>query len=120
VAQSVSASERLRLRVRRLLAASHHHQTDLGQALGISQSEVSRRLRGKLRFRLKELDAIAAFFHITVPELFFDEYGRFDRRKATRRSGQDRRKVNLFSLREDPQPWHSPARIRTPPAKPKD
>lgn len=117
--QSVPAKERLRLRVRRLLQARRSvTQADLGRALGMQQPDISKRLRGKVSFKTEELDALAAFFHLTVSELFFDEYGRFDRRKAQRRSGKDRRKVNLFTLREDPKPWHTPDRLQTPPAPP--
>lgn len=114
----VPASERLRLRVRRLLQVSRWTQADLATALNLNQSDVSRRLTGKQPFKVAELDTIAQMFKVSVSELFFDEYGRFDRRKGVRRSGADRRKVNLFALREDPQPWHSPDRLLTPPLPP--
>jgi transcriptional regulator with XRE-family HTH domain len=119
-ARLVPAAERLRLRVRRLLQVSRWTQKDLAAALSLNQSDISRRLTGKQPFKVEELDTIAQMFHIGVSELFFDEYGRFDRRKGSRRSGSDRRKVNLYALREDPQPWHSPERLRIPPPPPGD
>jgi transcriptional regulator with XRE-family HTH domain len=52
-----------------------------------SQAWASRKLTGLQPFRVQELDMLAAVFNITIPELFFDEYGQWDRR-----SGSDRRK----------------------------
>lgn len=52
-----------------------------------SQAWVSRKLTGVQAFRIRDLDRIAVVFGVTVPELFFDEYGQWDRR-----SGSDRRK----------------------------
>jgi transcriptional regulator with XRE-family HTH domain len=63
-------------------------QTTLAGLMGKTQSWLSRRLNGVQHFRLRDLDRLADIFSLTVPELFFDEYGQWDRR-----SGSDRRKT---------------------------
>lgn len=56
-----------------------------------SQAWASRKLTGVQAFRVGELDMLAMVFGITLPELFFDEYGQWDRRsKVDRRKGERR------------------------------
>jgi transcriptional regulator with XRE-family HTH domain len=120
VSEDVTAGARLRRRIWRLYRFSRLTQAAIGQALGLQQTDVSRRLHGKSPWRIEELDGLARLFKLTVPELFFDEYGRWDRRKAKhdRRSGVDRRQFDRFQLREDPQPWHGYRRRLLPPPPP--
>lgn len=40
--------------------ASHTTQASLGRALGISQSQVSARLQGRIRWSLDDIDRLAA------------------------------------------------------------
>lgn len=46
------------------------NQSQLAQALGMTQSAVSKRLNGHIAFDIKELDRIAEFLGIEVAELF--------------------------------------------------
>lgn len=46
--------------VRRYMDASHMTQTAVGRALGISQSQVSARLQGRIRWSLDDIDRLAA------------------------------------------------------------
>lgn len=58
-----------------------------------SQAWVSRKLTGVQPFRLRDLDMLIAVFDVTLPELFFDEYGQWDRRSGTdRRKGERRQR----------------------------
>jgi transcriptional regulator with XRE-family HTH domain len=50
--------------VRRFMAAQHVTQTDMAARLGVSQSQVSHRLRGTVAWSLDDLDAL---FDIGVP-----------------------------------------------------
>lgn len=110
---TLSADERLRRRIVRLLSATHRKQVEFAAALNLTQSDISRRLAGKIKFKVEELDDVARFFNLTVAELWFDEWGRFDRRKgADRRQRGDRRKVNAYAMPHvEPQPWE-PAPLR--------
>ena len=82
--------------------------TERMRELGIKRSQawVSRKLTGVQPFRVRDLDILIAVFDITLPELFFDEYGQWDRR-----SGIDRRKVER---RQQQQTIYDPALEITP------
>jgi hypothetical protein len=41
---------------------------------------------------MKDLDQLATILEVTIPELFFDEYGQWDRRAKTDRRKGERRK----------------------------
>jgi transcriptional regulator with XRE-family HTH domain len=62
-------SQRIAATVSRLLAESGRPQTALAAYLGVSQSMIPRRLKGQYVFPLNELEAIAAFFGVTVADL---------------------------------------------------
>ncbi len=96
-----TASERLRERVRDFMDAQRFSQTKLATRLGKTQSWLSRRLSGNQSFRLRDLDQLADIFGVTVPELFFDTYGQWDRRsKSDRRKGERRqRQQALYDAR---------------------
>ena len=46
--------------VRRYMDASHITQAAIGRALGISQSQVSARLQGRVRWSVDDIDRLAA------------------------------------------------------------
>ena len=46
--------------VRRYMDASHMTQAAVGRALGISQTQVSARLQGRIRWSLDDIDRLAA------------------------------------------------------------
>jgi len=85
------ASERIVARVRRCMDDRRMSQTKLAGLMGKTQSWLSRRLSGAQSFRLRDLDRLADIFEITIPELFFDEYGQWDRRSKTDRRKSERR-----------------------------
>ena len=115
-----TAEELLRRKVLALLEARRWSQTDFVAFLAQrgfkrSQAWASRKLTGVQAFRVRELDMLAAVFGVTVPELFFDEYGQWDRRSKV-----DRRKAERRNLRQtiyDPKVEPSPtiARLSFPP-----
>lgn len=90
-----TASDKLRVRVREYMDAHKMSQTQLAARLGKTQSWLSRRLTGDQSFRMKDLDPLATIFRITVPELFFDTFGQWDRRTKV-----DRRKVERRQRRQ--------------------
>lgn len=91
----LSAESRLNARLWELLAESGRTQMDLGIHLGHSQSWVSKRMSGVLHWEVTDLDALADFFGLSVPELFFNAFGKWDRRHTLdRRNPQDRRRRN--------------------------
>lgn len=49
------------------------NQTTLAQALGLSQSQLSKRLKGSITFDIVELERAARFLGTTVPELLGGE-----------------------------------------------
>jgi transcriptional regulator with XRE-family HTH domain len=91
----IPSDELLRRKIRILMKLHRMTQIDLAARIDMSQSLLSRRLSGVQRFQITDLDAIARAFNITVPELFFDEYGQWDRR-----SGSDRRKSERRQLQQ--------------------
>lgn len=110
-----TASERLVARVRRCMDDRRLSQTKLAALMGKTQSWLSRRLTGDQSFRMRDLDRLGEIFDITIPELFFDEYGQWDRR-----SGSDRRKGERRQARQtiyDPKLEVTPtiARLAFPP-----
>ncbi len=92
-----TAADRLRVRVRRCMKDQRLSQTKLAEQLGRTQSWLSRRLTEnpdkRQNFSIKDLDRMADVLKVTVPELFFDDYGQWDRRKnnSDRRKGERRK-----------------------------
>ena len=82
-----TSEDLLRRKIKALLNQHGLTQVQLAERLHMNQSLLSRRLTGVQHFQIGDLDALAKAFHLTVPELFFDAYGQWDRR-----SGSDRRK----------------------------
>src|SRR5687768_5786721 len=94
--EEIPAHELLRRKVLALLKQRSWSQTDLTESLARighkrSQAWVSRKLTGVQSFRIRDLDMLATVFGISLPELFFDEYGQWNRRSKTDRRKGDRR-----------------------------
>jgi len=96
----VTSEEILRRRVAALLEHSGHTRKDLAIYLGKRPSWASDFFHGRHGVTLKDLDRLARFFGLAVPQLFeLDGYRFRDRRRGQRRqmikerrSGNDRRK----------------------------
>lgn len=102
-----TVAELLRKRVKDLLRRSGRTQQDLARTLGISPSTLSEAMNGRHDLTLSEIDAIAAYFRTSVPELFDPMYyAAWKPEWQDRRSGRDRR-----SHRERRGPWQ-PQRVR--------
>lgn len=106
-----TAEELLRRKVLALLEARRWSQTDFVEHLARigfkrSQAWASRKLTGVQAFRVRELDMLAAVFDITLPELFFDAYGQWDRRSKTdRRKGERRQqRQTIYDPHVEPSP----------------
>lgn len=76
-----------------LLAARHLNAGDLAQWCGHKSAWVSKILKGERGLRVEDLDKVADFLGITVPELFqFGVTPLLERRRSERRVGaSDRR-----------------------------
>lgn len=101
VAAQESSVERVRRNVRALMEFFGFNQAELAERIGKSQSWVSKRVKGNVPFKLKDLDALASALGVPAPSLLY-EYGSgaFERRRGQdRRSGLDRRR----SARAEPQ-----------------
>jgi len=55
--------------VRALMGRYNVNQTKLADVLGVTQTQVSKRLRGLIPFDVDELDVMAGYFHVSVTEL---------------------------------------------------
>jgi transcriptional regulator with XRE-family HTH domain len=56
--------------IRALMGRRRVSQKQLGDALGLAQPTMSKRMNGKIAFDLNELDAVAAFFDVSILDLF--------------------------------------------------
>jgi transcriptional regulator with XRE-family HTH domain len=56
--------------IRALMGRRRVSQKQLGDALGLAQPTMSKRMNGKIAFDLNELDGIAAFFDVSILDLF--------------------------------------------------
>lgn len=94
------ADEILRRRVDALLQHTERTRKELAIYMGKQPSWTTEFLYGRHGVTLKDLDRLARFFGLAVPQLFeidghrFRERRRFNRRERIRdrRSGEDRRK----------------------------
>ena len=92
-AVSIPSDELLRRKVKALMKQRGITQIQLAARLDMSQSLLSRRITGVQRFQVTDLDDLARAFGVTVPELFFDEYGQWDRRSGSDRRRNERRQA---------------------------
>lgn len=65
----LSPALRVASHVRAELARQQKNQTRLGEALGLSQTAVSRRLTGEVAFDVAELATVAAYLNVTLGSL---------------------------------------------------
>ena len=107
----VGAEQLLRRKVLALLKQRGWSQTHFIERLREighkrSQAWASRKLTGVQRFSVGDLDLLAAVFGVTVPELFFDTYGQWDRRsKSDRRKGERRQsRQTIYDPKLEPTP----------------
>ncbi len=90
---TVTASDRLTANVRELLVFVGRTQVELAAHLGISQPQASLLLHGKRPWQVKDFDQLAAFFCVSVGDLFNEGHGRHERRAGKdRRCGPERRR----------------------------
>jgi transcriptional regulator with XRE-family HTH domain len=66
VEQARAGREAVASEVRALMGRFQVSQTALGQAIGVGQSGLSRRLRGDIPFDVDDLYAIAAYFGVPI------------------------------------------------------
>lgn len=89
----VTAVEILRRRVAALLQYSGHTKKDLAIYLGKQPSWSTEFFQGRHGVTMKDLDRLARFFGLAVPQLFELDGHRFrDKRRGERRSGRERRR----------------------------
>lgn len=116
----MAAETIVRSRVNALVKQRGWSQLEFARKLGKSQAWVSRKLNGVQEFRIRDLELLARIFRITVPELFFDNYGQWDRRSGTdRRKGERRQRQQiLYDARLEIEPerdrLHFPPKYRDP------
>ena len=88
----VTSAEILRRRVSALLEFSGRTRKDFAIYLGKHPSWATEFFQGRHGVTLKDLDRVARFFGVSVPQLFELDGHRFrDRRRSERRAGRDRR-----------------------------
>jgi transcriptional regulator with XRE-family HTH domain len=89
----VGVPEILRRRVDALLRHSGRTRKDLALYLGKQPSWSTEFFQGRHSVTLRDLDALARFFGVSVPSLFdIDGYRFRERRRAQRRTGRERRR----------------------------
>ena len=111
----LSAAELLIDRIESLRVARGWSEARLARELRWDQPRLNKCMKQRQRFSVSDLDALAAAFGLTVPELFFDEYGQWDRRSKTdRRKGERRQRAQtIFDPTLEPSPAVS--RLSFPP-----
>lgn len=89
-----TAADVLRLRINALLHASGRTRKELAAYMGHTPAWATDLLNGRQGVILADLDRLARFFGLSVPQLFEIDGVRFrERRRGDRRSGpRDRRK----------------------------
>lgn len=68
-----SHSQVVAANVRAAAARKRASQSDLGRVLGVSQAAVSRRLLGRMSFRVDELRLLAEYLDAPIESLMADE-----------------------------------------------
>lgn len=62
-------SETIKVELKVLLARAGQTQHDLAQVIGVSDSQMSKRMRGAIAFDVFELDALARHFGVSVASI---------------------------------------------------
>lgn len=55
--------------IRAQMARNGLYQFEVGLALGLSQAQISERLRGRVEFRLSEIERLAGLFGCSITDL---------------------------------------------------
>lgn len=66
-------TERVAANVRAEMARNNATQTDLAEVLDLPQSSISARVRGRVPFRLDEIELLSAFLDVPLSELIPSE-----------------------------------------------
>jgi transcriptional regulator with XRE-family HTH domain len=69
MARSRSAAELRKRTIPALMGAHGENQTALGNALGLTQGQISRKLSGQAALTLEDVDAVAEHYGITPAQL---------------------------------------------------
>ena len=64
-AETTDLNDRVAAEVRAALARFRLKQADLTKVLGVTQTQVSSRLRGQTQFTLRDVEALASYFNTT-------------------------------------------------------
>lgn len=70
---STSANESIATNARMLVAAKQLRQSEIAESLGLSQSQVSRRLAGVTKFSADELQRFAQILDVPVSQLYGEQ-----------------------------------------------
>lgn len=81
----LATADRVRLTVRALLDGSGESLENLGSAIGIAKSQLSRRLSGQAGMGFDDCDKIAAHYGVPTPALFFGPFVAYQLLPADRR-----------------------------------
>lgn len=100
------AEAQLRQNITELMEWRKMTQADLAEKLGRTQPWVSKRMAGKTKFTVPDLDALCAVFLLEPHQIMRPGHGQWDRRThRDRRSGHERRgathEVRPFPEREE-------------------
>lgn len=89
---SDGAEAQLRQNITELMEWRHMNQADLAAKLDRTQPWVSKRMSGKTKFTVPDLDALCVVFLLEPHQLLRPGHGKWERRKhRDRRSGHERR-----------------------------
>jgi transcriptional regulator with XRE-family HTH domain len=70
---STSSNESIATNARMLVAREQVRQSAIAEELGLSQSQVSRRLAGVTKFSADELQRLAQLLNVSVTELYGEQ-----------------------------------------------
>lgn len=91
-AEAFDAEDQLRTNIKELMRLWRINQVALADRVHQTQPWLSKRLTGKVRFKIEDLGPLACAFGLSPAELLRPGYGKWNRRVRDRRSGVDRRK----------------------------
>lgn len=114
------ATSHLIARVEALRALHGWSEAALARKLGWLQTRLNKSVNRHQRFLVSDLDRLAEVFGITVPELFFDEYGQWDRRTNLDRRKGERRQLSQTIYDPQVKSTHGINRLSFAPGQPRD
>ncbi|QQU08589.1 helix-turn-helix domain-containing protein [Mobiluncus curtisii] len=95
---SIDTASTVAANIRAESARRGYSQSELGRALGITQSQVNRRWRGVIPWQLDELDAVAYLLGVSVIELVTPPRGGLGYEKLPRLDSNQQPADYFFSL----------------------